>query len=154
MYACVSMYTCAHVHVETWSQHQVSSLIILHQNWGMFSEFKAWWLVWLVSLLQGLQVAVTLSYRLWGSTCTTSTLSTEPSSQPVKQEFLKSHIIKIQSKALIMWGWVDSEVESTGCSFIGPEFDSQHPYSSSQPSVILFPGDPALSLSFVSTEWV
>ena len=39
-------------------------------------------------------------------------------------------------------GWRDgSEVESTGCSSRGPEFNSQHPHGSSQLSVTPGPGD-------------
>jgi hypothetical protein len=32
-------------------------------------------------------------------------------------------------------------VKNTGCSSKGSEFDSQHPYSGSQPSVTPVPGD-------------
>ena len=40
---------------------------------------------------------------------------------------------------------VKASVKSTGCSFRGPGFNSQHPHSSSQLPVILIPGDQTLS---------
>ena len=40
---------------------------------------------------------------------------------------------------LLLGGWRDgSEVKSTDCSRIGPEFNSQQPHGGSQPSVMGF----------------
>jgi hypothetical protein len=55
---------------------------------------------------------------------------------------VRSWIIRIQKYELkITFRDRVTVVKSTGCSSRGPRFNSQHPYGSSQPSVILVPRD-------------
>jgi hypothetical protein len=43
----------------------------------------------------------------------------------------------VEQREYVSGDWRDgSAVKSTGCSFEGPEFNSQHPHGGSQPSVM------------------
>ena len=51
------------------------------------------------------------------------------------------------------FGGDDSIVKSTGCSSIGPRFDSQHPHGSSQQSVTPVPRDLIPSSGLTDTRY-
>ena len=63
-----------------------------------------------------------------------------PAYNSSKQDTEIGHYGKFEAKGLERWLF-----KRTCCSYRGPELDSQHPHSGSQPSIPLITRDPLLS---------